>query len=121
MREPRDERAPSARTHYPISSHEFAPWCRGRRAATRRGVSAVLSVWKLAAGQESYYLNSVAGGVEDYYAGGEAPGRWIATSDRLLGLSGVASSRTNFDLCWLAMTHRPGHGSASRTRCLAST
>jgi conjugative relaxase-like TrwC/TraI family protein len=49
----------------------------------------VLSVWKLAAGQEAYYLNSVARGMEDYYVGGEAPGRWIAASDRLLGLNGT--------------------------------
>lgn len=48
----------------------------------------MLSVWKLGVGQESYYLNSVADGVEDYYVGGEAPGRWTASSDRLLGLSG---------------------------------
>jgi conjugative relaxase-like TrwC/TraI family protein len=48
----------------------------------------VLSIWKLAAGQEAYYLNSVAKGVEDYYTGGEAPGRWTASSNRLLGLTG---------------------------------
>ena len=43
-------------------------------------VPAVLSVWKLAHGQEAYYLEAVAQGVEDYYVGGEAPGRWIASS-----------------------------------------
>lgn len=48
----------------------------------------MLSVWKLAHGQEGYYLDAVAQGVEDYYVGGEDPGRWIASSDRLLGLSG---------------------------------
>jgi conjugative relaxase-like TrwC/TraI family protein len=48
----------------------------------------VLSVWKLAHGQEAYYLNAVARGVEDYYVGGEAPGRWIASSDTLLNLDG---------------------------------
>ena len=48
----------------------------------------MLSVWKLAHGQEGYYLDAVAQGVEDNYVGGEAPGRWIASSDRLLGLSG---------------------------------
>ena len=38
----------------------------------------MLSVSKLGAGQEGYYLDSVAQGVEDYYLGhGEAPGRWI--------------------------------------------
>lgn len=51
----------------------------------------MLSVWKLAHGQESYYLDSVAKGVEDYYVGGEAPGRWIASSDTALGLSGTVS------------------------------
>jgi conjugative relaxase-like TrwC/TraI family protein len=56
------------------------------------GWFAVLSVWKLAAGQEAYYLNSVARGVEDYYLGGEAPGRWVASSDRLLGLSGTVEA-----------------------------
>jgi hypothetical protein len=35
----------------------------------------VLSVVKLSPGQEAYYTRSVAGGLEDYYAGrGEAPG-----------------------------------------------
>jgi len=49
----------------------------------------VLSVWKLAPGQELYYLEAVAKGVEDYYVGGEAPGRWIASSNMLLGLDGI--------------------------------
>jgi hypothetical protein len=53
-------------------------------------VPAVLSVWKLAHGQEAYYLESVAQGVEDYYVGGEAPGRWIASSDTI-GLAGTVS------------------------------
>ena len=48
----------------------------------------MLSVWKLAHGQEAYYLEAVAQGVEDYYVGGEAPGRWIASSDSMLGLTG---------------------------------
>jgi conjugative relaxase-like TrwC/TraI family protein len=51
-------------------------------------VAGVLSVWKLAHGQEAYYLEAVAKGIEDYYVGGEAPGRWIASSDSMLGLSG---------------------------------
>ena len=50
--------------------------------AAPSGDLAVLSVWKLAHGQEDYYLDAVAQGVEDYYVGGEAPGRWIASSDR---------------------------------------
>jgi hypothetical protein len=40
----------------------------------RRGV-AVLSVAKLTVGQEAYYEQEVAGGLDDYYAGrGESPG-----------------------------------------------
>jgi Ti-type conjugative transfer relaxase TraA len=49
----------------------------------------VLNIGKLRAGGEDYYLNSVAKGVEDYYLGsGEAPGYWIASGARDLGLSG---------------------------------
>jgi conjugative relaxase-like TrwC/TraI family protein len=47
----------------------------------------VLSIGKLGPGQESYYVEAVARGVEDYYAGGEAPGQWIASSTAL-GLRG---------------------------------
>ena len=54
-------------------------------------VPAVLSVWKLAHGQEAYYLESVAQGVEDYYVGGEAPGQWIASSGTTIGLAGEVS------------------------------
>jgi len=51
---------------------------------------AMLSIGKLGRGQERYYLNTVARGVEDYYLGsGEAPGRWIGQGAALLGLSGV--------------------------------
>lgn len=53
---------------------------------------AVLSVWKLAAGQEAYYLQAVAQGVEDYYVGGEAPGRWIASSTTMIGLAGEVAA-----------------------------
>ncbi len=52
----------------------------------------MLSLWKLAHGQEAYYLEAVAQGVEDYYVGGEAPGRWIASSGTLLGLDGEVSA-----------------------------
>src|SRR3954465_2522713 len=59
----------------------------------------VLSIGKLAAGQAKYYLDqaevrvdvvqSVGGGVEDYYVGpGEARGRWIGAAARELGLGG---------------------------------
>ncbi len=52
----------------------------------------MLSVWKLAHGQEAYYLQAVAQGVEDYYVGGEAPGRWMASSDTMIGLAGKVSA-----------------------------
>jgi conjugative relaxase-like TrwC/TraI family protein len=49
----------------------------------------VLSIGKLGRGQEGYYLQAVARGVEDYYLGsGEAPGRWIGGGCGDLGLSG---------------------------------
>jgi conjugative relaxase-like TrwC/TraI family protein len=49
----------------------------------------VLSIGKLGQGQENYYLESVALGIEDYYTGaGEAPGRWTGSAARELGLQG---------------------------------
>ncbi len=48
----------------------------------------MLSIGKLAAGAEEYYLSVVAAGVEDYYVGpSEALGRWAASA-HLLDLSG---------------------------------
>ena len=48
----------------------------------------MLSIGKLANGQEGYYLDAVARGVEDYYLEGEAPGRWLGAGTALLGLAG---------------------------------
>jgi conjugative relaxase-like TrwC/TraI family protein len=49
----------------------------------------VLTLGKLGHGQEAYYLDSVASGIEDYYSGeGEAPGRWMGAGCEELGLSG---------------------------------
>jgi conjugative relaxase-like TrwC/TraI family protein len=49
----------------------------------------VLSIGKLGQGQESYYLESVAQGIEDYYTGtGEAPGRWVGSAARTLRMEG---------------------------------
>src|SRR5438046_375314 len=49
----------------------------------------VLSIGKLAAGQEGYYLSAVAHGAEDYYLGaGEVPGYWIGTTAGEMGLEG---------------------------------
>jgi len=50
----------------------------------------VLSVAKLTVGQEAYYEQQVAAGLDDYYAGrGEAPGIWAGRSAQRLGLVGV--------------------------------
>ena len=52
----------------------------------------MLNLHRLAPGAESYYLDQVVSGVEDYYAeAGEAPGYWLASSN-LLGLDGVVAS-----------------------------
>jgi conjugative relaxase-like TrwC/TraI family protein len=55
----------------------------------------VLSIGKLGHGQESYYLETVAHGVEDYYLGhGEAPGRWLGAGATTLGLAGQLDAET---------------------------
>jgi TrwC relaxase len=47
----------------------------------------MLTIGKLGAGQEAYYLDKVAGGAEDYYSGeGEAEGRWTGNATAELGL-----------------------------------
>jgi conjugative relaxase-like TrwC/TraI family protein len=49
----------------------------------------VLSIGKLGQGQANYYIESVAQGIEDYYTGaGEAPGRWLGSGTRELGMGG---------------------------------
>jgi len=49
----------------------------------------VLSIGKLAAGQESYYEQQVALGRDDYYSGrGESSGRWLGAGADELGLEG---------------------------------
>ncbi len=47
----------------------------------------MLGIGKLAVGAEDYYL-AISAGIEDYYVGMASPGQWIASSQRLLGLSG---------------------------------
>jgi TrwC relaxase len=50
----------------------------------------VLAIAKLAPGQERYYEQSVAAGLEDYYAGrGESAGIWVGAGAASLGLIGV--------------------------------
>ncbi len=54
------------------------------------GDAAVLSVAKLTLGQEAYYEQQVARGLDDYYAGrGESPGIWAGGGSAGLGLVGV--------------------------------
>ena len=54
----------------------------------------MLNIGKLARGQQGYYLNSVARGVEDYYVGsGEAPGYWLGGGSVDLGLEGRVLER----------------------------
>lgn len=64
-----------------------------RRAPRIRLIEGVLSIGKLACGQEEYYLSAVADGVDEYYtaARGEAPGRWLGGGSRNLGLDGIVA------------------------------
>ncbi|HEX3946148.1 MAG TPA: MobF family relaxase, partial [Acidimicrobiales bacterium] len=49
----------------------------------------MLSIGKMVAGAERYYLQTVAAGREEYYTGsGEAPGRWLGAGAAELGLAG---------------------------------
>lgn len=53
----------------------------------------MLSIGKIAAGNERYYLDSVADGKEDYYTGGgEAPGTWHGTGAEQAGVSGTVEA-----------------------------
>ncbi len=53
----------------------------------------MLSIGKLGAGQERYYLDKVAEGAEDYYTGeGEAEGKWLGDAALELGLSGTVEA-----------------------------
>lgn len=61
----------------------------------------MLSIGKLGHGQESYYLQAVAQGVEDYYVGrGEAPGRWRGALSEELGLDGQVAPEDLRGLGW---------------------
>jgi conjugative relaxase-like TrwC/TraI family protein len=54
------------------------------------GRAAMLSVAKLTLGQEAYYEQQVARGLDDYYAGrGESPGIWAGVGARAVGLVGM--------------------------------
>jgi conjugative relaxase-like TrwC/TraI family protein len=52
----------------------------------------MLTIGKLGKGQETYYLEKVAEGAEDYYSGeGEEAGQWMGDAAAELGLSGEVS------------------------------
>ncbi|MBW3603253.1 MAG: relaxase domain-containing protein, partial [Actinobacteria bacterium] len=57
----------------------------------------MLSIGKLANGQQKYYERQVAQGQDDYYSGrGEAPGEWVGRGAGALGLAGrVEAARFN--------------------------
>src|ERR1700677_1164531 len=49
----------------------------------------MLSIGKMVAGAEDYYLGMVAQGKEEDYTGhGEAPGKWMGSGTEALGLRG---------------------------------
>ena len=53
----------------------------------------MLSIGKLALGQQRYYEQQVAQGRDDYYSGrGEAPGEWAGAGAGELGLEGRVSA-----------------------------
>src|SRR6266511_1026253 len=68
-----------------------APWMHMRLGGSAApGRRSVLSVAKLTLGQEAYYEQQVALGLDDYYASrGESPGLWAGRGAEELGLIGV--------------------------------
>ncbi len=71
----------------------------------------MLSLGKLAAGQQEYYEQEVARELDEYYSGEkEAPGRWMGQASRRLGLEGEVCS-VEFDR---VLSHQdPATGGAS--------
>ncbi len=73
----------------------------------------MLSVAKLTVGQEAYYEQQVAGGLDDYYAGrGESPGIWAGRGAELLGHGGVVEEG---ELGTLLRGVHPASGTRLRT------
>jgi conjugative relaxase-like TrwC/TraI family protein len=72
----------------------------------------VLSIGKLAVGQERYYEKQVAQGVDDYFTGrGESPGRWLGRGAAALGLRGTVEDG---ELSMLMAGRDPSTGEAVR-------
>ncbi|MFN7147899.1 MAG: MobF family relaxase [Microthrixaceae bacterium] len=67
-----------------------------------------MNLHRLAPGAESYYLDQVVSGIEDYYGeSGEAPGYWLASSAQLMALEGRVDSE---DLRAVLSGHDPSTG-----------
>lgn len=74
----------------------------------------MLNIGKIGAGPEAgrYYERRIASGVEDYYAGkGEAPGAWLGTGARHLGLNGRVGEQ---EVVRLLAAQQPTTGAALR-------
>ena len=72
----------------------------------------VLSIGKLAIGQERYYEKQVAQGLDDYFTGrGESPGRWLGRGAADLGLRGTVEDG---ELSMLMTGRDPSTGRALR-------
>ncbi len=68
----------------------------------------MLSRGKVTPATVSYYTDTVARGVEDYYAGhGEAPGKWVGSGSSATGLDGEVTAE---DLALLFDGVHPGSG-----------
>jgi conjugative relaxase-like TrwC/TraI family protein len=68
----------------------------------------VLSRGKVTPATVSYYTDTVAAGIEDYYAGhGEAPGEWVGSGSSATGLEGAVRAE---DLALLFDGVHPGTG-----------
>jgi conjugative relaxase-like TrwC/TraI family protein len=77
----------------------------------------MLSIGKLGAGQERYYLDKVAEGAEDYYTGkGEAEGQWLGDAARELGLSGAVEPE---QLTAMLTARNPADGESLGMRAVA--
>ncbi len=73
----------------------------------------MLSLGKLAPGQQQYYLDTVARGAEEYYTGAkEAPGEWHGAASVRLGLSGEVDA----DKLAAVLAHRHPRTGESLTR-----
>ena len=71
----------------------------------------MLSLGKLAPGQQQYYLATVAAGAEEYYTGAkEAPGEWTGRSAARLGLDRRGRRARRFTKCSRVAIHGRANG-----------